>query len=451
VKHQHAIVCFSNSRSTSRNLFHPQIATRWIFYSALTLLSFLLILFPHDASAGFASGFSLSLGEEYNDNIFFQKDNKPDFITLINPTFSLLYSPPGQTTPIFTADLTPQGQIFARHPNESNFGDNLTFNTTYTYYHSPRFTLYAGDTLTRLGQTRIGVPGGVSNLLPTVLPSPGGIVANPFSQSQGEFLSSGNAINNYVSLRGEFKYDPKINFVGDYSFGYTRFLDQGGSDLFQLVGVRGVYKWNEEHSPHFGYSIQFINSRNGHRNIVHNIDIGDDYFSSTKIQLDPTLTLSARTGIALNAGGNGPTIANNTNVTLTKVWEAASFNVGVARALTPSFGVAGISNTTSFFTNFNARITELLSGFAIVNYSLFDTKQVNFNTFGASSGIAYQITSWLSAKFQYAHVWTHSGSGASSTDLLTSGKIDSNSVGLVFTANFDIWPNFGLAQAPALP
>jgi hypothetical protein len=449
VKHQYAIVRPTISKLIGRISFHLQIRAGWLFWSALTLFGCLAIFFPRGLGAGILSRFSLSVGEQYDDNIFFSKDRQLDFITLISPSLSLSYSPPGQTAPIFTADLTPLGQIFARHRNESNFGDNLTFNTAYTYYHSPRLTLYAGDTLTRLGQTRI-MPWSESDFLPTEVRPVGLTHVNPFLQFQGESLSSGSAVNNYTFAAGEFKYGARIKFIGNYGFNYTRLLDQSGSDLSQVLGARAVYAWNEERSLHIGYAINFINSHDGHRNIVHNIDVGGDFLSSAKIQLDPTLTFSANTGIALNTGGDGPAITNSTNVTLTKVWETASLKAGVIRALTPSFGVAGISNTTNIFTEFRTRITERLSGFARVNYSLFDTKQVNFSTFEASSALAYRITRWLSAKFHYTHVWTDSGSGATSTDLLTSGKIDRNTVGLVFTATFDTWPNFDLAQTFAL-
>jgi hypothetical protein len=40
--------------------------------------------------------------------------------------------------------------------------------------------------------------------------------------------------------------------------------------------------------------------------------LGDDFFSNYQIQLSPTLTLTASTGISLNAGNNGPPVANNT-------------------------------------------------------------------------------------------------------------------------------------------
>jgi len=420
-----------------------------IVFSGVLLFQLFSIAFVDYAGAGFASRFSLTLGEEYNDNIFFEKSKEHDFITSIRPTFSLLYAPTGQTTPIFTADLAPEGQIFARHSEETNFGDNITFNSGYTYYHSPLLTIHASDSLRRRGTSRTGEFGGPGALPPTSLPPPGGVVGQPSSRRLGDFVANGAELSNQFSLRGAYIYDPTISLVGDYGLGFTSFLDRGGNEISHKIGVRGVYKWKEEHNLNFGYGVEIIKSRNGKYNLVHNIDGGDDFFSTIKIQLDPTLTISAMTGIAVNAGGNGPPIANRTNVTVTKLWERASLNLGVNKGLTPSFGVAGISDTTTFFTNFNARLTEFITAFANIEYSLFDTKNVNFNTFLASTGLQYQINSWLASNLQYSHRWRDGGSGASSTDLLTRGKINGNNIALSLTTSFDIWPNLGLARGSA--
>ena len=81
------------------------------------------------------------------------------------------------------------------------------------------------------------------------------------------------------------------------------------------------------------------NNRNNN-NVVVNFDLGDDYFSNFQINLSPTLTLAASTGISLNTGNNGQPVANNTNITLTKIWETATLSGGVQHGLTSSYGVA---------------------------------------------------------------------------------------------------------------
>ncbi len=180
--------------------------------------------------------------------------------------------------------------------------------------------------------------------------------------------------------------------------------------------------------------------------IIHNFDIGDDYFTNYNLQLTPTLSLAASTGMSFNTGSDGPRVANNTSVTITKLWETAELNVGMRKGLTPSFGVAGISDTTSFFANFNLRLSEKLSSNANANFSFFDTDDVKFKTFQAGLGMQYLFTSWLSSAINYYFNWRDSGAGANSTDLLEKGVVKSNNVFLSVTMRFDLWPNTGLAR-----
>jgi hypothetical protein len=112
--------------------------------------------------------------------------------------------------------------------------------------------------------------------------------------------------------------------------------------------------WRRDHNLHAGYFISILKDRDGDTNVIHNFDIGDDYFTNYRLQLTPTLSLTASTGISFNIGSGGPRVANNTNVTITKLWETATLNAGVQKGLTPSYGVSGISNTTSVLQLCNA-------------------------------------------------------------------------------------------------
>jgi len=425
----------------------------WIFLVALAFLPVCNLAFVADVKAGFASRVSLSLGEEYSDNIFFDRRKEHDFSTTIKPTFSILYAPFGQTIPIFSADFTPEGQIFARHSEDSNFGKNITLNAEYSHYSSPLLTFYIRNTLQRLGETRSGSSGFERR---SILPPPGGGTGGPpVLQRFGDFVSNENEIRNQISARGDYTYSPNISFGGDYAFGYTSYLDAGGSDVWHRVGARSVYRWRDEHNFHFGYGVDVIKTRDGDKNIVHNIDIGDDYFSTFKINLDPTLTVFASTGIGVVTGAGGARVANRINLSLTKLWETASLTVGANKGITPSLGVAGVSDTTSFLTNFNIRFTELLSAYVNSNFSLYDTDTGNFKTFTAGTGLRYRILSWLSSELRYAHRWEiDAGSASSSTTFFNPnqrGRINSNSIALTFTADFDVWPNTGFARGPVLP
>lgn len=422
--------------------------------SAFTaLVASIFSIFPQfPAEARFASRFSLAVGEEYNDNIYFLKQREHDFILHITPTLSLLYQPSALTEPIFKLDISPTGQIFARHSEENNIGENLAINGTYAYLHSPRLSFHVSETFRLRSNTRTVGLGDESYFspgrTPTRPPSPG----LPPSQRLGDFVSNGRTLDNRFAVQGRYLYSPDITLTADYSLGNTAFLDRGGNDLSNFIGFRGIYHWQKEHNLHAGYGLNILKSREGENNVVHDFNIGDDYLSSRQIQLTPSLTLAGSSGISLNTGSDGPRIANNSSVTLTKLWETALLSAGARKRLTNSFGIAGVSDTTTFFTNFTIRLTERLSGNAGVAYSLFDTDGVDFKTLQVAGGMQYAITTWLCSTLAYNHRRLDGGSGAQASDLQTRGNVYGNSVFLKFSAHFDIWPYVGLARgATACP
>src|SRR6266508_4567024 len=82
----------------------------------------LALLSPSSVWAAFASQFSFSVGEMYNDNIFFSKEKEDDFITIIRPTLHLFYAPTGQAAPTLNLNISPTGLIYARHSELNDFG-----------------------------------------------------------------------------------------------------------------------------------------------------------------------------------------------------------------------------------------------------------------------------------------------------------------------------------------
>ena len=131
---------------------------------------------------------------------------------------------------------------------------------------------------------------------------------------------------------------------------------------------------------------------------------------------------------------------------MTKLWETASLTGGLRKGLTPSFGVSGVSDTTSLFSRFNIQLAERLFGNAASQYSFYDTDDVNFKTFEASASLQYTINTWLSSGLSYVYRFINSGAGASNTDLLSRGTVNGSIVFVNLTARFDLWPNTGLAR-----
>jgi hypothetical protein len=419
------------------------------------LVILISLVLPTSSWAAFASQFSLGVGEEYNDNIFFSKQKDHDFISTLLPTLSFFYAPAGQIEPTATLSIGSTGEFYARHSELNNFGKNFVVQGAYAYRYSPQLSFDFADNLQRQGPTRTGGFGfGQPLQLQTGPTTLGSNVTK--SQDLKDFISQGDQITNSFGVNGSYLYRPDVSFTGFYQNTVAQFLDAGGTEVSHTIGARGIYNWRQDHNLHAGYSISINKSRNGGNEdgVIHNFDFGDDYFSNYNLQLTPTLSLTASSGLSFNAGKDGPRIANNTNITITKLWEAGVLNAGFRKGLTPSFGVAGISDTMSIFTTLAFRFSEKLSTNANVNLSFYDTEDVNFKTFEAAMGLQYMINSWLSAALNYRFRWIDGGSGANQsgssganqTDLLNKGIINSNSVFLVLTGRFDLWPNIGLAR-----
>src|SRR5918994_7383971 len=116
----------------------------------------LLLLFADISFAAVASKFSLSVGEQYTDNVFFSKNKEHDFITVITPKLSILYAPQGEPIPTLNFNISPSAQIFARHSELNNFGDNISLNAGFTQRFSPRLSVHVSDSLARSGDSRTG-------------------------------------------------------------------------------------------------------------------------------------------------------------------------------------------------------------------------------------------------------------------------------------------------------
>ena len=407
-------------------------------------------LTPSAVLAAVASQFSLSVGEQYNDNIFFQKNKEHDFVTVITPTLHFFYAPTGQAAPTLNLDISPSAQFYARHSELNNFGDELSSGGSYTYHYSPRLTFSLSDRFRRQGQTRTpGVDGFQLPLTPTGGFPVGAPAPRIPGQDLDDFVSRGDQLRNNFAFQGRFLYRPDISINGGYSNVYTKFLDAGGNDWSQSFSIRGVYNWRQEHNLHVGYRVTSTNSRNGDSGLIHDFDFGDDYFTNQvyKVELTPTLSLSASTGLSINTSDEGPRVRNSSTVTITKLWETATLSAGLRKGLTPSFGISGVSDTTALFSNFRIQLAERVTGDARVSYSFYDTNEVNFKTFQASAILQYVITTWLSSNLSYSYRFIDSGSGARRTDLLTRGTVDGSSVFLNFVARFDLWPNIGLARS----
>ena len=117
---------------------------------------YVVTLFPDMATARFASRFSLSAAEEYNDNIFFSEQKTHDFVTILTPALHFLYQPQFRTNSLFVLDINAPAEIYARNDEQTNFGDRFSLRAYYIYPYSQQLTFRITDCVARLGETRLG-------------------------------------------------------------------------------------------------------------------------------------------------------------------------------------------------------------------------------------------------------------------------------------------------------
>jgi hypothetical protein len=210
-----------------------------IWVECITLLLFdFFILVPHQVWAALASQLSLSVGEQYSDNIFFSKNKQSDFVTVFTPTLSLYYAPTGVAAPTLNLNISPSARIYADHRELNSFGftDGGTIGGAYSYQYSPRLTFNFSESFQRQGQTRL--QSGVDSANQTPLtPTTPFAVATPLpataSQNLNNFIARGDQLSNAFAFQGNLQVRPDLSFMGGYSNSYSKFISAGGDDLSQ--------------------------------------------------------------------------------------------------------------------------------------------------------------------------------------------------------------------------
>ena len=451
---------------------------------------YVVTFFPDMATARFASRFSLSTAEEYNDNIFFSEQKTHDFVTIITPALHFLYQPQFRTNSLFVLDINAPAEIYARNDEQTNFGDRFSLRASYTYPYSQQLTFDITDCVSRLGETRLsgfderrgggfgsgsgmqgssGIPisGSVNNMNIGGSGSFGSFggaggcggtarILGGFGRSDPEsvlntndVLANGETLSNDFDISSSFSYSQNLRFNVSYSWQYQAFFDIGGKEDSHQIEVGGRYQLWRIHNLKAIYRLNLLRTRDGKRRAIHDFDVGDDFFSSRQINLTPTLSIWGGTGLALGSKGDGFDLRHRLNVALVKLWRTAVFSAGVQRQLTGSFGVSGPSYTTDFFTQYAIQVTRRLTAFAAASFSLYDTEDSDFTTFYALGGFQYWLTNWMSANLVYSYRRLNPDGDNRDSEIIQDSTVDGNSVVLSVSMYFDIWPNIGLGRSVA--
>ena len=352
---------------------------------------------------------SISVSEEYNDNIFLDNTIKQsDFITGFSPALSLIVNQPWWE---LKAGYSFTAEIYAK---ESRFNDALSRQ------------YFVGSALFRPTQ----------GLILTLSDS----FANDRSTNVTAQVSTGRqeSWSNTFAPGLTYQMTPRASLSLGASYTVLRFLGQGSgldSDNYGFLSNVG-YAFTPRLSGFIGYNFNYIDLEVGDNSQTHNPALGFGY------QVTPTLsvTLSGGPAITLIAGDTFVTPAGT--VAITQLFRWGSIGLQYTRGVTPAGGFGGSSDTQS--VSATVTVATWLQGLFVSFSPAYSTSEsvddrdpnrVDVQAFTLTLAAYYQLARYVSLFGGYTFLHQRTG-GASSQQV----DVDQNRVrvGLQFGYPFNL-------------
>jgi hypothetical protein len=408
---------------------------RWPEVVAAALLTALTLGTPTRATADpLTVAVRPHLIEEYDDNIFFQKNKVDDYITELALGLNLLYQTPSSTTILATGI---SGNYFARRTVTNvdlAAGQRLSYSTNYQY--SPRLSFTINDRLIRLNSNARTL--GFVNTPETTMTTTNIAALDPAQANPGEvnvLLPHGSAFTNSASVGANYLLSPLWTGSLTYANGVSRFSNPSSTDLTQRVNLGLAYQWDPDLSLNTAVSYSYFNASNAPDSNGYTATVGASYTFA------PQWSAFASVGASLNqpvGSGRGSTTPRATfSVGLDRAFERSSLTAGAQQGLTPSAGVAGTSNTTGGYVRYQIQLAEYLSGMLHTSYTNFDTSSGSFSAYQLHAGLFYPVWRRVNAALVYGY--RRSDSRHAISNILEAGVVDGNIVSIQIGATFDLW------------
>jgi hypothetical protein len=358
---------------------------------------------------------SISISEEYNDNVHLDNQNRQwDFITNISPAITLAINQPSYQ---LSAGYTFTGQLYAREPNLNQVFQSQNFVANGSYGGERGLTLTASDFFAYNQDTSL-------------------VSANGFSTGRERSLS-----NTFTpGLAWQMTQLNTLSLSASYYM--LRFLSSGGgidSDTY-TVNIGLTHAFTPRLSGNIGYGITYLKDHSQENSTVSHLpSVGLSY------QLTRTLTASASGGPAITTlqDFGGETIVSPAlNLSLTQALQYGSANLQYSSGV----GVAGGFGGTNLTQSLSGSL--VLSGWErgltfVVNpvFSTADSLssgqsgQVDVKTFTMTLGAIYQIWRFTSIFGGYTFLWQRTGASSST-------QVDANQNTVRFGLQFGYPINF---------
>jgi hypothetical protein len=309
---------------------------------------------------------TLSIREEYNDNIFLNNGNRrDDFITAITPGVRAFFQQPGYHV-FIGYDL--YAEMYAKHDDLSNVGDRQNFLLDASYEWSSRLTLTLSDAFVRTYNTSQTSAQGIAT-------GRAQVTTNTLAPGLAYILTPRDTVRlvaSYAITKVDQADESALN-SSSKAYGLDTTLDRVLTP--RLTGT-------------IGYQVRRFDFEVAEDSTVQTLRIGASY------QITPLLTASVTGGASIETtNGRGTDVGPAASVSLTQ-----QFSFGAATlTYNRSVGTAGALGQATDNQSIGASLvaTSLLPGFSLTVAPRFNTAEsstVNVKTFTADLIASYHLT-----------------------------------------------------------
>jgi hypothetical protein len=335
---------------------------------------------------------SISVSEEYNDNIFLDNRNRQwDFITSLSPALTLYVNRPSYQ---LSAGYSFGADLYAREDRLSNALDTQNFVATGLYRLTPVLTLTASDAF---------------------------VFNRNSNQVAAQGFSSGRqkSWSNTFTPGMSWQMTPRDSLSLSATYGVLRFEGAGtgvGSDTLGFQSTL-THTFTPRFSGIIGYGFTYLDPHEEDVSKTHTPTLGFSYV------LTPTLTATITGGASLTELRGDTFVSPAGTASLVQVFSFGSASLQYNRGVSVAGGFGGTNNTQT--VSGALTLSTLLRGLFVVLSPAYSTsesvssrqaQQVNVESVTLSLGATYQIAQYAALFGGYTFLRQRTG-GSSSTQI----------------------------------
>ena len=323
---------------------------------------------------------TITISEEFNDNIFLDNHNKQwDFITGITPGLNFIWE---SRTHRLLAAYNFTAELYLREPGRDNAFNTQNFLLDGMWKASERLTLTASDAFAATTDTNLISPAGVS------------VGRN---RSYGNTLTGGAA----------YQLDEFTGVRGGASYALQRFSrsDLDDSDIYR-ANIFLDRKLTRYFTGTVGYDFAYLDIEHEDKVTTHTPRIGFTWQPA----LNTTVAVTGGPTFEQHEDGFSR-ITPAVNATLDQKMSFGAIGIGFERLVATAGGLGGVTDNTAVFGHVD--VITLARGLTLSflpRYSWVKTsdgrrsnERIDIQSFTAPLQLTYRITAWMAAVARYQY------------------------------------------------